>query len=281
MYSYVSLKCNCTECGKSLMDPKELIDDIPSIKLKIKDNGNDGTINLSSFYGSYNYKSSLFVKLGDVYKFACPKCKAEITSEVECEECNATMIPMKIRDGGTVRFCSRAGCKKHNVEFEDISNVCLYMSNNIGDPAVVEIHDKFEKEVETELIKSGTFLRIYCPHCENGLIEKNSVVFKIKNEYKEQGFLLLSPYLNVFRNKSTIFIPDGATATEITCPYCDKDLISEETKCEACGSLAVNVDVAALRRMIDFFFCSKKGCNWHSLSSEDIQHVMLEDSVYW
>ncbi|MHA1188675.1 MAG: hypothetical protein ACTSSK_17820 [Candidatus Heimdallarchaeota archaeon] len=52
MYSYVSLKCNCTECGKSLMDPKELIDDIPSIKLKIKDNGNDGTINLSSFYGS-------------------------------------------------------------------------------------------------------------------------------------------------------------------------------------------------------------------------------------
>ena len=281
MYSYISLKCKCPKCDATVMDPKKLIDDIPSIKLNISDNGNTGTIHLSSFYGSYNYNSSLVVSLGEIFKFFCPKCKENLASDFECVECQAQMISLKIREGGIVKFCSRAGCKKHNVEFEDISNVCLYISNNIGDPSVVEIHDKFEKEIETELIKSGTFLRIYCPHCENGLIERNSVVFKIKNEYKEQGFLLLSPYLNVFRNKSTVFIPDGATVTEITCPYCDTNLMSKEKKCEECGAEAVNVEVAALRRMIDFFFCSKKGCHWHNLSSEDIQHVMLEDSVYW
>jgi len=280
MYSYVSIRANCPICGKSVMDSKELIDDIPSIKLNISDNGNKGTIHLSAFYGSYNYKSSILVNLGEEYKFCCPKCSKELTSDIQCSECEAMMIPLNIRDG-RIKFCSRAGCKKHHAVFEDVSNIWKYLSNNVNDPTVIEIHDKFEKELETEIIKTGTFLKIYCPHCENGLVEKNSVIFKIKNEYKEQGFLLLSPYLNVFRNKSTVFIPDGAVVTEIMCPYCDASLMPEEKKCEECGSPAVNVEVAALRRMIDFYFCSKKGCPWHSLSKEDLQHVMLEDSDAW
>ena len=123
MYSYISLKCNCPKCDASLMDKKNLVDDIPSIKLTISDNGNSGTIHLSSFYGSYNYTCDLFVKLGELYNFSCPKCKESIISDVKCEECGGIMIPLKIREGGTVRFCSRAGCKKHNVEFEDISSV--------------------------------------------------------------------------------------------------------------------------------------------------------------
>ena len=55
MYSYISLKVECPNCGKSLMDKKKLVDDMPSIKLTIKDEESEGTIRLSSFYGSYNY----------------------------------------------------------------------------------------------------------------------------------------------------------------------------------------------------------------------------------
>ena len=281
MYSYISLKCKCPICEKSLMDNKKLIDDIPSVKLIIKDNGNKGTIHLSSFYGSYNYQCDLDIEKGKEYQFACPNCKKDIQSEAKCDLCSAKMVPMKIRDDGIVRICSRAGCKKHNGEFEDLTNVSNYIRDNRGDPSIIEIHDEFEKEIEKELIKSGTFLRIYCPHCENGLVEKNSVIFRIENEANEKGYLLLSPYLNVFKDKSTIFIPDGATVTKITCPFCDASLISEDVKCNDCNEFAVHVEVAAIRRMIDFYFCSKKGCHWHSLSQEDIQHVILEDSLDW
>ncbi len=281
MYSYISLKCNCPICGASLMDSSELVDDIPSIKLTIKDGEKKGTIRLSAFYGSYNYQTDLTIEKGKEYLFYCPYCYKEITSERDCDECGAKMIPLKITEGGVVRFCSRAGCKKHNIEFEDLSQISTYLLDHVADPSVVELHNDLEKEVQKEIIKTGTFLRIYCPNCEKGLVEKNSVIFKIENEYHEKGYLLLSPYLNVFKNKSTIFIPEGAVVKTISCPFCDFNLISKDIKCEKCGAPAVHVEVAALRQMIDFYFCSKKGCHWHSLSQEDLQHVMLEDSIYW
>ncbi|HUU77319.1 MAG TPA: hypothetical protein VMX55_03175 [candidate division Zixibacteria bacterium] len=281
MYSYISLKVDCPHCGKSLMDSKKLIDDIPSIRMNISLEGNNGTINLSSFYGSYQYESSLMIKNGTEYTFSCPFCNENITSDSICDECSSQMIPLHIRDGGKVRFCSRAGCKNHNVQFEDLSHIHDYFHLNIGTPEVVEINNKAEKKEQKELIKSGTFLHIYCPHCENGLIEKNSVLFKVINQYDERGYLLLSPYLNVFANQSTVFIPEGAVAKDILCPFCDESLIAKNVVCEKCSAPAVEVIVAALRRMIEFFFCTKKGCHWHNLCDEDLQYVMLEDSIYW
>ena len=282
MYSYISLKVDCPRCGKSLMDSKKLIDDIPSIRMNISLEGSNGTINLSSFYGSYNYESSLLIKNGTEYTFFCTHCNESITSDSVCDECGAKMIPLNIREGGKVRFCSRAGCKNHNVEFEDLSHIHQYFISNIGTPEIVELNStKAEKKEQKEIIKSGTFLHIYCPHCENGLIEKNTVMFKVINQFDEQGYLLLSPYLNVFSNQSTVYIPEGAVAKDILCPFCSESLIAKNVVCEKCKAPAVEVSVAALRKMIDFFFCTKKGCDWHNLRDEDLQFVMLEDSIYW
>ncbi|NHJ39797.1 MAG: hypothetical protein FK731_07165 [Asgard group archaeon] len=281
MYSYISLKVNCPHCNKSLMDTKELVDDIPSIKLNISSKDDKGIIRLSSFYGSYNYSTDIEIMKGTKYKFNCPHCEKEIISKIKCSECSAKLIPLNISEGGIVRFCSRAGCKNHNVEFNDLSLIHDYFQNNIGNSNVVEIHTEAEKETEKELIKSGTFLRIYCPHCESGLIEKGSVVFKIKNENNEVGYLMLSPYLNVFHNKSTVYIPEGAIVEDIQCPFCNKSLIAKDIVCEECGSPAVDVEVAAIRRMIDFYFCSKKGCHWHNLNQKDMNFVLIQDSEYW
>jgi methionyl-tRNA synthetase len=263
------------------MDTEKLVDDIPSIRLGITQKEKKGEIHLSSFYGSYNYATKMKIKDGAVYKFSCPHCTEEIKSDIKCSECNAKLVPLSIRDGGVVRFCSRAGCKNHNVEFNDLSLIHEYFQNNIGTPEVVEIHNEVERDTEKELIKSGTFLRIYCPHCESGLVEKGSVVFKIINEKNESGYLMLSPYLNVFHNKSTVFIPEGAIAKDLQCPFCSTSFIAKDMNCESCGSPAVNVDVAAMRRVIDFYFCSKKGCHWHSLNQKDMNFVLIQDSEYW
>jgi hypothetical protein len=37
-----------------------------------------------------------------------------------CEKCNAKMALMNIEDGGNIQICSRKGCKKHLLEFEDL-----------------------------------------------------------------------------------------------------------------------------------------------------------------
>jgi ssDNA-binding Zn-finger/Zn-ribbon topoisomerase 1 len=263
------------------MDKEKLVDDIPSIKLKIKSPKSSGLIHLSSFYGSYNYSTKMKIKKNQEYSFSCPHCEQQITSDLKCDECSAKLVPLNIREGGSVRFCSRANCKYHNVKLHELSLIHDYMVGNIDNPNVIDFHNNEEKEAEKELIKSGTFLRIYCPHCENGLIEKGSVIFKIKNVKKELGYLLLSPYLNVFHNKSTVYIPEGAVVEEILCPFCEESLFAKDIDCEDCNSPAVEVQVAAIRRMIDFYFCSKKGCHWHNLNPKDMHFVLIQDSDYW
>jgi len=281
MYSYISLKVDCPLCGKSIMSSDNLVDNIPSIRLFLSSNGDEGTIFLSSFYGSYNYSSNIMIKNGQEYKFFCPKCHEQLHSGIKCDECASEMIPLKIREGGKLRFCSRAGCKNHNIEFVDLSHVYDYFQRNMNTDLVTISQTKSEQEKSQKIVKSGTFLRIYCPYCERSLVEQNSVIFKVINQSSELGFLMLNPYLNVFTNESTVFIPDGAVAKDIICPFCEKSLIATNTVCGQCGAPAVDVLVAAIWQLIDFYFCSKKGCHWHNLSTEDLQNVVLEDSDEW
>lgn len=280
MYSYISLKVECPNCQKSLMDKKKLVDEMPSIKLIVSINNTKGTIRLSSFYGSYNYLSDIDITHDKEYTFSCPKCKTKIESDIKCNECSATLVPLNIIGGGVVKFCSRAGCKRHQVGFEDLTNIHSYFHEKLDENIIVASYTEEEAEEQKVLIRSGTFLRIYCPHCKNSTIEKGSAIFRIINENNETGYLMLSPYLNLFTNESTIFIPEAAVVKDIQCPNCKTSLLSKDKTCEDCESQAVEISVAALTKLIDFYFCSKKGCHWHSLDENDLKLVMLEDNDY-
>jgi len=281
MYSYVSLKTECPHCGKSLMEKKKLVDEIPSIKLIIKSDKAEGVINFSAFYGSHNYLTDIDIEKDKAYHFSCPHCKTEISSENTCDVCSAPLIPLNIKGGGVIRFCSRAACKKHSVIFEDLSSVHNYFQETYDENIIHVPQTPKEAKAHKELIKSGTFLRIYCPHCQKSNIEKGSAIFWIINEQNEAGYLMLSPYLNVFTSKYTVFIPEGAVIKDVQCPQCKTSLLLKEIKCGDCEAPAVGVSLAALRKFIDFYFCSKKGCHWHSLSEKDLHYVSLEDSDYW
>ncbi|MGB9697224.1 MAG: FAD-dependent oxidoreductase [Ignavibacteria bacterium] len=82
MYNFVSLNVKCPLCGTSLMDPEQLVDNEPSIKLKIEVENKIGTINLSSIYGSYNYVCSFEVPENAIATFICPSCNQVINSKV-------------------------------------------------------------------------------------------------------------------------------------------------------------------------------------------------------
>ena len=116
----IQVNVKCPHCGESLMDEERKIDDHPSVKLNIQRGEERGTLRLSSLYGSYNIDSDLSLPQGEVVKFFCPHCESELTGSRNCEKCNAPMIPMKFAQGGTVQICSRRGCRKHLIEFEEL-----------------------------------------------------------------------------------------------------------------------------------------------------------------
>jgi Zn finger protein HypA/HybF involved in hydrogenase expression len=265
MYELISLKLKCPLCGKSLMDDEHLVDNEPSILLNIEIAGNKGSIRLSSIYGSYNYLTDIEMPKDEVAKFSCPHCKAHITSDSECLSCGANMVPFYLDMGGKVTICSRNGCKNHFVEFEDLAVALRRMyqeyglagKDNFKPEHVITPVEKTVDETQ-EILESGTFLNSYCPHCSKSLIEDHMLKLKILNG--EEGFLLLSPYLNVFTSKSTIFLEEHKALKDVRCWHCNTSLIPEDKQCEKCGSNVVRIEVGARTKLIEFYICTKKGC---------------------
>ena len=290
MYEFVSLSLKCTHCGESLMDKEHLVDNEPSIKLVVEKSGKEGIINLSSIYGSYNYICDIEIPPGEIAVFKCTHCKAVLNSKPECLNCGADMVPFYLDMGGKVSICSRSGCKNHHVEFEDLSMALRKLYQEYGFrgrkyPKKEQPSEQQSKTVEkpvdehTEIIETGTFLQSYCPHCRKSLIVNDMLKLKIING--EEGFLLLSPYLNSFTSKSTIYLPEDKPVTDIMCFHCDASLVENDKSCGKCGSPVAKINISASSKLIDFYICTKKGCRWHGLSEEDLYSIKLEESDEW
>ena len=119
----VSLNVICPNCRKNLMDNETLLFEYPSIKLNIVTENDRGTIRLCSIYGCYGHTSDIEITDGEIAKFFCPSCNKELKSNDFCDSqnCNAPMIPLILKLGGKVFICSRKGCEKHYVAFEDLA----------------------------------------------------------------------------------------------------------------------------------------------------------------
>lgn len=284
MSELIALRVNCPLCNKSLLDPNCLVDNIPGVKLEIAVEDGKGIIHLSSLYGSYNYTANIKIPQGSTCEFSCPHCHQQIKTDDKCDECSAPLVPLKIEDNGIVKICSRAGCKKHSVEFDDLKHALHHFYENFKMGITSKKQPVTDSPVETEekaeIIPSGSYLKAYCPHCEDSLIENHEVKLKVKTKSGE-GILILSPYLNVFTTKSNVDIQEGEVLLEVKCPHCDTSLFVKDDKCELCSSKIIGMQVAAVSKIIDFFICSKKGCHWHGLDDADISDIILEDSREW
>ncbi len=293
--NFISLKVKCPVCSKSLMDNENKVDNEPSIKLLIESGEKKGTLRLSSVYGSFNYLTDIEVVDKDVVSFYCPFCHEELNTTELCKMCDASMVSLNLDLGGKVSFCSRKGCQDHSVGFEDLSVALKQLYQDYGENA--DIHklkptrDEFFTPIRTkqksdaddhkEIIESGSFLHVYCPFCRKSLITDDMLKLKIINERGETGYIMSSPYLNVFTSKSTIYLPEEKEVKDILCPNCDTSIKIPERSCEKCGSTIAKVIVGARTKMIDFYICSRKGCTWHGLNEDDLENIKLEDSLEW
>jgi len=116
----ISLKVKCPVCSQSLMDYTNFLNAKPSIRLQIAMKDQAGIIHLCSTYGCYDKSSSINLPDGEVAKLQCPSCKNDLATKVKCDVCNAPMANFELEKGGKVHVCSRIGCEKHFVSFEDI-----------------------------------------------------------------------------------------------------------------------------------------------------------------
>lgn len=290
--NFLSLHVKCPFCNKSLMDNEQKIDNEPSIKLMIEMRAKKGYLRLSSIYGSYNYLVDIDIEDKEIARFYCPFCKEELITNEYCNTCSAPLAMIVLDMGGKISFCTRKGCQNHNIGFEDLTVALKKLYQEYGyrgkyhadeyiAPVKEHVHENSEEEEHKEIIASGTFLNSYCPFCKKSLIVDEMLKFKIININNEEGYIMLSPYLNVFSSKSTVYIPEEKNIQEVKCFHCDTSLIVKDSKCEKCGSTIVRISVIARIKMIDFYICSRKGCTWHGLSKFDLDEIRLEESLEW
>jgi hypothetical protein len=116
----ISLMVKCPYCNLSLMDYNKLIKDKPSIKLHVKSGNNEGILNLCSLYGCYESLCEIDLIEGNITIISCPYCYKNLKSKTVCDICEAPIFNVKLETGGKLHICSRVGCKKRRVIWEDI-----------------------------------------------------------------------------------------------------------------------------------------------------------------
>jgi hypothetical protein len=122
MVSQIKILVKCPNCNKSLMHPELRVDDLPAIDLQAKVHDKMGHIYLSQIYGSYNKSFENVDDVpGSVVEVSCPLCNSPFPVHATCE-CKAPMIGFSLQLGGTIKICTRNGCKNHSLEFVDANH---------------------------------------------------------------------------------------------------------------------------------------------------------------
>ena len=127
MSHQIQISVKCPNCHESMINEDVLIDELPAIDLEAKIGEKVGKIYLSQIYGSYTKK---FEKVEDVVGsiaiLSCPVCHQPLPVIQNCE-CRAPLVGMQLEVGGTIKICSRNGCKRHSLEFEDVNDAFMLL----------------------------------------------------------------------------------------------------------------------------------------------------------
>ncbi len=120
-----AVNVSCPRCNRSLMTREHRLDGYPMVRVTFSFRRKHGWVRLSSLYGDYRIESEYEIPPGAVVHFFCPSCHAELRSGRLCATCDAPMIILFVRGGGTIQFCSRRGCKEHMLDLVDEEHMAL------------------------------------------------------------------------------------------------------------------------------------------------------------
>ena len=94
-----------------LMDNEIKIDGLPTVKVKMKSNGEEGFMNLDPVYGKHRHQFGIEINRGKSVQVSCPKCSTSLINEdKKCPECNSAIFSFEILSQGMFEACTNPDC---------------------------------------------------------------------------------------------------------------------------------------------------------------------------
>jgi len=134
---------------------------------------------------------------------------------------------------------------------------------------------------ERTVIKTGSYLECFCPHCGKSLIRDGMAHFTVISPDDVRGDLAVNPYLNVHEHRSDIPLLEGKEVKDLLCPHCEASLVVPDRSCGFGDSRIAGILVAVSNHRVPMFFCLRVGCHWHEIHPDHADQIILDDSKEW
>ncbi|MCG6912871.1 HAMP domain-containing protein [bacterium BMS3Abin03] len=117
-----------------LMDNEIKIDGLPTVKVKINSNGEEGLMNLDPVYGKHRHHFGIEIKKGKSVQVSCPKCNTSLISDdKKCPKCNSTIFSFEIPSQGMFEACTNSDCGWEKWAEEDDAGKKEFVEVKISD----------------------------------------------------------------------------------------------------------------------------------------------------
>lgn len=136
MSGRIQIEVKCPQCRNALNTPNVQLDQLDAIHISAKIGPSLGDLYLSQIYGSYLKRFEGIEDVPEaVVECSCPHCHTPFPMHGVCE-CRAPIIGLDLKVGGVIKVCTRNGCKRHWLEFENADDA-FYLFRCQSDTALM------------------------------------------------------------------------------------------------------------------------------------------------
>jgi two-component system, NtrC family, sensor kinase len=132
-----------------LMDNEIKIEGMPSIRLRVKNNGHEGFVNLDPFYGKKQHHYGIDVNTKKSLDILCPQCGISLIKEdAKCPVCQSPTYILNIPNNGQIEGCLNKECGWQRWEAIDLGGQKEYLEVKISDTGCGIPKDEISKIFE-------------------------------------------------------------------------------------------------------------------------------------
>lgn len=133
---YGTAQIKKAQCSKrhNLLDNEVKIDGIPSIKVKVRQNGEDSIIHLDPVYGKIRNIYDQNYKEKKDSQYLCSECNTSLIIEKKrCPKCDSPIIGIEVPSQGIYEVCATKGCPYEKWDYVDSSGLQEFIEVKISD----------------------------------------------------------------------------------------------------------------------------------------------------
>jgi len=107
---------------------------LPTIRVRVVSNGNEGIINLDPVYGRHRHQYGIEIESGKDLLVSCPQCNSSLIEEnVQCPKCRSSVYSFEVPPHGMLEGCTSPECDWQRWEAMDEAGHKDYIEVKIAD----------------------------------------------------------------------------------------------------------------------------------------------------